>query len=157
MQNCRIMSRLIFGEIQMEVIELEKKIERALEIIESLDWDTVECGKYEVDDDIYYMVQEYETRYPQDARYEAHQKYVDVQYLLKGVERMEFAETADLKVDEAYNPEIDALFLKEPKEVDACIVEAGDYRIFYPEDAHKPGLCVGEPAKVKKIVAKVRI
>lgn len=40
---------------------MEKKLERALEIMENLDWDTVECGRYEVDDDIYYMVQEYET------------------------------------------------------------------------------------------------
>jgi YhcH/YjgK/YiaL family protein len=136
---------------------MEKKMERALEIIEELDLETVECGKYVVDDDIYYMVQEYETKYPQEARYEAHQKYVDIQYIVKGVERMEFADTDKLKVAEAYNPEIDAVFLEDPKVIDACVVEAGDYRIFYPEDAHKPGLCVGEPAKVKKIVAKVRI
>lgn len=136
---------------------MEKKIEKVLEIIEDLDFDTVECGKYVVDDDIYYMVQEYETKYPHEARYEAHQKYVDVQYILKGEERMEFAETSDLEVDEAYNSENDAVFLKDPKVVDACIVEAGDYRIFYPEDAHKPGLCVEKPSKVKKIVAKIKI
>ena len=141
----------------MEEFQMEKKMERVLEIIEELDLETVECGKYVVDDDIYYMVQEYETKYPQEARYEAHQKYVDIQYIVKGVERMEFADTDKLKVAEAYNPEIDAVFLEDPKVIDACVVEAGDYRIFYPEDAHKPGLCVGEPAKVKKIVAKVRI
>lgn len=141
----------------MEEFNMEKKMEKALEIIESLDWETVECGNYVVDDDIYYMVQEYETKYPHEARYEAHQKYVDIQYIVKGVERMEFAETSALKVDEPYNPEKDVMFLKEPKVIDACIVEAGDYRIFYPEDAHRPGLCVDKPAKVKKILAKVRI
>ena len=135
---------------------MEKKLEKALEIIEELDWESVECGTYPVDDDIYYMVQEYETKYPHEARYEAHQKYVDIQYIVKGIERMEFAETKDLEVDEAYNAEKDVVFLKEPKEIDACIVEAGDYRIFYPEDAHRPSLCVGEPAKVKKILAKIK-
>ena len=136
---------------------MEKKLERALEIMENLDWDTVECGRYEVDDDIYYMVHEYETKYPYEARYEAHEKYVDIQYIVKGIERMEFAETSKLKVDEPYNPEKDVTFLKEPKVIDACIVEAGDYRIFYPEDAHRPGLCVEQPSKVKKILAKIKI
>lgn len=136
---------------------MEKKLERALEIIEDLDWETVECGNYVVDDDIYYMVQEYETKYPHEARYEAHQKYVDIQYIVKGEERMEFADADKLKVDEAYNPEKDVVFFKEPKVIDAFAVPEGDYRIFYPEDAHRPGLCVGKPSKVKKILAKVRI
>ena len=43
---------------------MEKKLEKALEIIEDLDWETVECGTYTVDDDIFYMVQEYETKHP---------------------------------------------------------------------------------------------
>lgn len=136
---------------------MEQKLVRALEIIEGLNWDGITCGKYVVDDDIYYIVQEYETKYPQEARYEAHRKYVDIQYILKGTERMEFADVAKLEVDEAYNAEADAELFKDPKVIDACVVEAGDYRIFFPEDAHKPGLCVGEPSKVKKIVAKVRI
>ena len=137
---------------------MEQKIARALEIIEGLNWATVECGRYDVDDELYYMVQEYETKYPEQARYEAHEKYVDIQYIVKGVERMEFAETSKLKVTEKYNPEKDVKFLEEPKVIDASIVEAGDYRIFYPEDAHRPGLCVdNKPAKVKKILAKILI
>ena len=142
----------------MEEFKMEQKLARALEIIEELDWDTVECGRYDVDDELYYMVQEYETKYPEQARYEAHEKYVDIQYIVQGVERMEFAETSKLKVTEAYNPEKDVKFLAEPKVIDASIVEAGDYRIFYPEDAHRPGLCVNNtPSKVKKILAKILI
>jgi len=142
----------------MEEFRMEQKLARALEIIEELDWETVECGRYDVDDELYYMVQEYETKYPEQARYEAHEKYVDIQYIVKGIERMEFAETSKLKVTESYNPEKDVKFLEEPKVIDASIVEEGDYRIFYPEDAHRPGLCVNNtPAKVKKILAKILI
>ena len=136
---------------------MEKKLEKALEIIEGLDWETLEPGTYPVDDDIYYMVNEYETKYSREARYEAHQKYVDIQYMLEGEERMEFADVAALEVDEAYDSDRDVVFLKDPKTVDSFVVSAGDYRIFYPEDAHKPGLCIGEPCRVKKIVAKVRL
>lgn len=142
----------------MEEFKMEQKLARALEIIEGLDWETVECGTYNVDEELYYTVSEYETKYPEQGRYEAHEKYVDIQYVVKGSERMEFAETSKLKVTEAYNPEKDVKFLEEPKVIDASIVEAGDYRIFYPEDAHRPGLCVdNKPAKVKKIIAKVLI
>ena len=142
----------------MEEWKMEQKLVRALEIIEGLDWDTVACGRYDVDDELYYMVQEYETKFPNEARYEAHEKYVDIQYIVKGTERMEFADAAKLKVTEAYNPKTDVKFFEEPKVIDASIVEAGDYRIFYPEDAHRPGLCVNHtPAKVKKILAKILI
>ena len=89
---------------------MEKKLEKALGIIEDLDWETVECGTYTVDDDIFYMVQEYETKHPQEARYEAHEKYVDIQYIVKGEERMEFADATKLKVDEVYNAEKDVVF-----------------------------------------------
>ena len=141
-----------------EEFKMEQKIVKALEIIEGLDWETVECGRYDVDDELYYMVQEYETKYPEQARYEAHKKYVDIQYIVKGIERMEFADTAKLKVSEKYDAEKDVVFLEEPKVIDACLVEAGDYRIFYPEDAHRPGLCVDNtPGKVKKILAKILI
>lgn len=136
---------------------MEKKLERALEIIEGLDWDIIEPGRYEVDDDIFYMVNEYETKYSYEARYEAHEKYVDIQYMLQGEEKMEFADTSKLEVDEAYDPEKDVVFLKDPKTADSFVVSEGDYRIFYPEDAHKPGLCIDKPSKVKKIVAKVRL
>lgn len=141
----------------LEEVKMEKKIERALSIIESLDWEKVECGTYVVDDDIYYMVQEYVTKYPHEARHEAHRKYVDIQYIVKGVERMDIADATTAEIDEPYNPEKDVEFLKDQETAETHIVPAGEYKIFYPTDSHKPGLCVDEPAKVKKILAKVRV
>ena len=41
----------------MEEFKMEQKLARALEIIEDLDWETVECGRYDVDGELYYMVQ----------------------------------------------------------------------------------------------------
>ena len=37
------------------------------------------------------------------------------------------------------------------------IATDGGYAILYPQDSHKPGVAVGAPSTVKKIVGKVRI
>ena len=36
-------------------------------------------------------------------------------------------------------------------------LSAGDFAVFYPQDLHKPCLALNEPAKVQKIVVKVKI
>jgi len=36
-------------------------------------------------------------------------------------------------------------------------LSAGYFAIFYPEDAHMPGLAVEGPESVKKVVVKVRV
>ena len=37
-------------------------------------------------------------------------------------------------------------------------VRAGEFAVFYPQDAHEPGGCVdGKPAAVRKIVIKIML
>ena len=138
-------------------VSLHKDFELVFNFLKNNDISVMECGKHSLrGDEVFFNLQEYETKHTQ--KLEAHKKYIDIQYIVKGIERMEFAETSKLKVTESYNPDKDVKFLEEPKVIDASIVEAGEYRIFYPEDAHRPGLCVdNKPAKVKKILAKILI
>ena len=74
----------------MEEFNMEQKLARALEIIEDLDWETVECGRYDVDDELYYMVQEYETSPFSEKKFEIHKEYIDIQYIISGEEAMGF-------------------------------------------------------------------
>lgn len=137
--------------------DLSRRIESAIKVIISLNPDDLECGRYDVNENFFYLVQEYTTRDPSEGRYEAHKQYVDIQYMAKGTECIMVTASAFMETDESYNSQTDVVFLKEPRKAKSIVLPPGKYEIFYPKDAHKPGLTVGQPQMVKKILGKVRI
>ena len=136
---------------------LNEKINESIAVIEGLDKNNLELGKHVVNEDFFYLVQEYETKAPETARHEAHEKYVDIQYMIQGKEQIDIAPAEKMEVEEPYNADRDVVFFKEPEQATHVVLTDGGYAVLYPADSHKPGLRVGEPAKVRKIVGKVRI
>jgi len=107
-------------------------------------------------DAVYAIIQRYATkRRAADGLWEAHRRYADVQYVAAGVETIGYAHVGALAPARAYSPEDDcALFSGEG---DFLAVRAGMFAVFFPEDAHMPGLACGEPAEVLKVVVKVAL
>ncbi|MBQ3259044.1 MAG: YhcH/YjgK/YiaL family protein [Clostridia bacterium] len=136
---------------------LPQRIVSAVKLISSLNFDELKCGRYDVDDEFFYLVQEYETKMPHECKFEAHKKYVDIQYIVKGKECMEVTASAFLECEVPYDSQKDIVFFKEPKMAKRMVVPAGKYEIFFPKDAHKPGIAKEMPEKVLKIVGKVKI
>lgn len=116
-------------------------------------------GTYELDGrDLYASVQEYETKPVEAGVFEAHERYIDIQYLLSGVERMDVADLAGTVPKAPYDGERDVVFLEDPDRVSTLAVPAGSFAVFFPSDAHKPGLSAdGAPLGVRKIVVKIRV
>lgn len=136
---------------------LAQKIAEALEVIQKVDFANTALGKYEVNEDFFYLVQEYEAKDPSVGRHEAHKAYVDIQYVVEGKEAIDIAPAIFMQVEEAYDAERDVVFFKEPHQATRFVLTDGGYAILYPEDSHKPGLRVEGSGTVKKIVGKVRI
>ena len=136
---------------------LSQRIDEALKYIKNLDAASLTSGKYVVNDDFFYIVQEYDTKSPEQGRYESHKKYVDIQYLVEGCEYIAVTATAFLEPDGSYNEDTDVQFLKDAKYASNLLLTSGKYAILYPKDAHKPGLTVDKVTKVKKILGKVSI
>jgi YhcH/YjgK/YiaL family protein len=105
-------------------------------------------------DAIYALIQEYETRPPEQGKWEAHRRYIDVQYIVTGRERMLFAPIETLEAGD-YVPEKD--FLPLTGRGSTVDLSAGFFIIFFPEDAHMPGLSIDHPEPVKKVVVKIRV
>jgi biofilm protein TabA len=105
-------------------------------------------------DALYVLVQEYTTKPAEQGLWEAHRRYIDVQYIFSGRERMGFAHLSTMQLGE-YVPERD--FQPMTGSGNQIDVFAGAFVIFHPEDAHMPGLAVTIPEPVKKIVVKVGI
>jgi biofilm protein TabA len=103
-------------------------------------------------DAMYALVQEYATRPLEQGNWEAHRRYIDVQYIVNGRERILFAPIESLKAGD-YIPEKDFLpFTGRGSIID---LPAGFFVIFFPEDAHMPGLAIEHPELVKKVVIKL--
>jgi YhcH/YjgK/YiaL family protein len=105
-------------------------------------------------DNLYVLVQEYNTKPAEQGMWEAHRKYIDVQYMVSGQERMGVANLRTMQLGE-YVTEKD--FQPMSGRGNHLDVFAGSFVIFFPEDAHMPGLCVNAPESVKKVVLKVKI
>lgn len=137
---------------------LKERIDAAVEKITGLDFDNLILGRHDVDEDFFYIVQEYETKPLEAGRHEAHKAYVDIQYVISGKERIDVTAAAGMEIDEPYDEEKDLVFFKEPEQAANIILTDGGYAILYPADSHKPGLRAGKEAvKVRKIVGKVRV
>lgn len=147
---------MIIGNIKniSEYRKLSKGIDKAVEFILNAPDDLAE-GKYEIDgSDVYASVICKETKSLDDVKYEAHNKYLDLQYVMDGSEVMGYAPVDILTAQTEYNSEKDIYFLK--GEGSLINVNKGDFYIVYPFDAHAPGY--GKtPGKFKKIIVKIKL
>ena len=135
---------------------LQEAFRRLAEIAENPPAD----GRYGLEGEpYYYMVQRYPTRAETACKWESHRKYIDIQYICGGEEWMGHARREDLNPS-GYIAEKD-FDGYEPASVDGynrLRVAAGQFVVFYPQDAHMPCLSgPGQPSQITKIVFKVKV
>ncbi len=135
------------------------KFEKAFDFIKKVVQENTEVGKYEIDGkDIYAMVQSYESKLEENAKFEGHENYIDIQYIVKGREMMGNVDISKAVVKTPYNPEKDVTFYENSSLASYCQAQDGDFCIFYPHDIHRPGMaCDNIQSDVKKVVVKIHI
>jgi YhcH/YjgK/YiaL family protein len=135
---------------------LGDRITRAFEFIMKTDLTNIHPGKYEIDgENIFALISEYKTKPEPEGKLEAHQKYIDVQYVISGEELMGYSPLGNQQILEPYKEENDIIFFDGDKSFTK--VSSGMFAIFFPNDVHMPGISTGNFSTVKKIVIKVRI
>ena len=134
---------------------LNEQLYKGLTFLKENDFASLLAGRYEIEGDaVFALVQEYETHLPEECRWEAHYTYTDIQYIVEGSEKMDW-KALDGVVKTEDRPEDDVYFFD--AEGDHFVLHAGQFAVFEPQDAHRPGLAVDELAPVKKVVVKVRM
>ncbi|MGL5260465.1 MAG: YhcH/YjgK/YiaL family protein [Lachnospiraceae bacterium] len=137
---------------------LAEKFIKAYEFLQRTDLDTFEEGSVEIDGkDVVANFQFYTTVDEKTAPFETHDKFFDIQFMIKGTEGFGYAKREDLIVSEEYDETRDITFYEKPEHSGMIILEEGDFIVVAPEDAHQPRCAVGEAKAVKKIVVKVRV
>lgn len=115
-------------------------------------------GRCEISGDrLYAQVSTYETRPAAERRFEAHRKYIDVQVVLEGEERIDASLEPELKPWTEYDDARDLVFLEEPGDYASLVLRPGLFAVFFPHDVHRPGCSIREPARVRKLVFKVLV
>lgn len=133
---------------------LGSRMKAALEYLENTDFSKMEPGKYEVDGtNIYALVQQYDSRLRKDGKWEAHQRYADIQYIAEGVELMGYANLDSMKASQSYDAAKDIVFLE--GNGDFATADQGTFVILLPQDVHMPGQAAADPQPVRKVVMKV--
>ena len=136
---------------------LSPRIKDALDHIAKTDFSAIGPGKYELDGaNLYVLVQAYDSIPLEQGKWECHRDYIDIQYIVEGIEQIGFGNINNMQVSTEYNAEKDIAFLT--GEGDLVTLGEGSYAIFYPEDAHKPKLAPdNKPGAVKKLVVKIKV
>lgn len=135
---------------------LSPDIYAGLDYLKQLSPDIVP-GTYQLTPRVKAIVSEYETKVKNEIGYEAHRKNIDIQYLLKGEERVACLPVEKLKETKPYSEEKDAAFFTASIKPIEMTLGNGYFAIFFPQDGHMPQLSVDEPMMVKKVVVKVEI
>ena len=80
---------------------LSSKIEEALKYLENNNLKDFANGKYEIlGDEIYVNVQDYHTKPLSEGKWEAHRKYIDIQFMIEGEEKIGVGEIQNFQTSE---------------------------------------------------------
>jgi len=135
---------------------LSERIAIGLKYLQEKDFSNVEAGKYEIQgSNVYAAVSINNSKAASQCKAEAHKKYIDIQYVVSGSEKISYNNISDMIEASEYNEMKDVQFYRGVLE--ELTVKPGYFAIFFPEDVHMPGIVVDEPLLVKKVVVKIAL
>lgn len=136
----------IFGE----------RYKTAFEWLKNNDITKMKEGRYDIDgDDVFALVQYYDTTDIEDCWCETHVLYVDLHYVAEGFENFGYKpiERAGAPTRGYGDEEDDILYRRDGQFV---FMQEGDFTLCFPHDAHMPRKRANLPSKVWKACIKIR-
>ena len=144
-------------EFAIQYFKNKDRWDKAFTFLNSTNLDTLKPGSYElIGKDLYVAVSEYTSKNEEDTRYEAHRLYADIQYVARGQEKIGIIPLAGTQTMTPYVEDNDITFLTAEGGTNR-MATPDRFFVFFPGDAHRPGIKVDTNEPVKKIVVKVRI
>jgi YhcH/YjgK/YiaL family protein len=132
--------------------------DKAFTFLRENDLSRLEAKRYDLDgDNLFVMINEYTTKNSGEVDFEAHIKYIDIQHIVQGSELIGLAPlSSQVSIIQDFNSTKDIGFYSF-KTTKMHLADPSGFFIFFPDDAHKPGVSVNENTLVRKVVIKVKI
>lgn len=113
--------------------------------------------RYDVDGEkAFYNFSEYTNKPVDECKFEAHRRYIDIQYVVSGHEHIDVCDAERLEVTEDFEDGGDIAFYGDTADFNVADLHAGDFVILFPGEAHRPLVAPNaKPVKTAKAVAKI--
>lgn len=137
---------------------LSANFDRAIDFILDTDFSAQAAGRYEIDgDNVFYMIQEPRLKEEDEALYEIHARYADIQLALTDGETILALPKDSIEDWQEFDAEKDIGFSANAEPGIPLEMNAGSFAIFFPQDAHMPCLRGGDARTCRKLVVKVKL
>ena len=136
----------------------KERWDKAFDFLKNNDLTQFELKRHDIDgDNLYAPITEYMTKNEEDAQFEAHKNYIDIQYVISGSEMIGLASVEQMKkVTVPYDGSKDLEFMT-VNQLTNYKATPERFFIFFPSDIHRPGLKDGVNSPVRKVVVKLKI
>ena len=136
---------------------ISENLDAAFELIATTDFAARNTSvRYEGPGGIYYFIQDEALTDNENAEWECHRKYIDIQYAFEGGEEIDVTAADNLRWG-AYNPEKDAARSNDRSEFSPLYLRGDSCAVLFPEDAHRACIRFGDAVRVRKAVIKVPV
>lgn len=134
---------------------LHKNFSTAFQFLAQTGLSELSEGKYPIDGEaVFAIVAKDQGRSKENAQLEAHNKYIDIQFVLGGIDEMGWRTRSTCKKAVApYDPEADIQFFTDPPTA-WFATQPGQFAVFFPEDAHLPLIA---KEMIHKIIVKIAV
>lgn len=132
------------------------RLQWAIDYIKALDGEKLELGRHDVDEGFYFNVIDYSPGLEDEILYESHRKYIDIQRIVSGFEKLMVTDVMRLTPVTSYNEEQDYVNYSGRNNKSGIILCSDTCVVLYPKDAHKAVL-FKSGVRVKKIVGKLLV
>ncbi len=136
--------------------DLYPGISMAIDYIQTHNLSELPVGRHDIiGDEVFVLIQEYSPKEIKACKLETHRQYIDIQLVVTGSESIGYKYNHNLKIAEGYSIEKDVTFYDE--NCDLMSLSEKMFAIFFPHDAHMPGVDINASETVKKAVIKVKV
>jgi YhcH/YjgK/YiaL family protein len=112
-------------------------------------------GKIEINgDDLFAIMSRPGTTAASELKPESHKKYLDIHYIIEGMELFGWKSINDVKNPEGTFDEEKDYILYNDQDYKELLLKKGDFMIVYPEDVHMPGI---KTEQLHKVVLKIKL
>lgn len=142
-------------ENSSSIEKLNPRFKKAFDYVKNNDLASAPLGLTEIEGkELYISIAEFDGKEAGDARLETHERYIDIQIPLKSTETIGWKRLATVTEPLGeYNPQDDIRFYGDEPTAQITVTP-GEFVIFFPEDAHAPGIA---SHRIKKAVIKIKI
>ena len=133
----------------------KKYWDEAFAFLQSHDLKSLAKGRYSIDTNfVYATVTEDASKDFDKTNWESHRRYVDLQYVIDGEEKIGIFPVAKAQVIKPYDENKDVANYVADGPLSSATPQS--FFLFFPTDAHRPNITPGGNKVVKKIVIKIR-